>query len=238
MPLEMATIFVQPHPHPFMNRAGAFVRAVPLRFCRAAALLPRIAVVFALLVGISVGIAIAQENTEADPGSALGFENLPATAVLIVDIDRIYRQSSAGQSIAAAEAALAEAAEQELDARRTLLETESDALSEGRGVWPEEEFRAREEAFRRDVEELRRLRRERARDIQRAAAEARAELKTALEPILVDLMREWRAAVMLDSRVVILRASALDITDEAILRLDEQTPSIEVRIEGAVDTQE
>ncbi len=204
---------------------------------RAADLVTRWSIARVLVIALLAAAALAhapsagaQTETNGDAPEG-GFETLAASAVLIVDIERIYRESSAGRSIADAEAALVARTEAELSERRAALQAESEALTEGRGVIPQDEFRTREEAFRSAVAALRQFRRDRARAIQRAAAEARNDLKRALEPVLVAIMRERRAGVMLDARVVILSASALDITDEAIKRLDEQTPSIEVRID-------
>lgn len=208
----------------------ALRRATDVR--RAASLLGRRLARSAALVGL-VLLSVAPHGgraQETDPNLSVA-DARSASRILIVDVERIYRESRAGQSIREAEAALNEQTEDELNARRSALRAESDALTQRRETMAEEEFRQREAAFRRDVADLRRFRRERAREIRRAAAEARTELRQAVEPILVALMRDWRAEVMIDARAVILRASALDITDEAILRLDEQTPSIELRID-------
>lgn len=179
------------------------------------------------------GASVVEREPILDNDAALGgeFEIFPASAILVVDLDRIARDSAAGRSIAAAEAALNREIDEELAARRAALEAESAALIAARDGMAPDEFQQREDAFRRDVAALRRFRRDRAEAVRRGVAEARADLITAVEPILIDIMRERRAAVMLDRRAVVLRADALDITDEAILRLDEQTPSIEVRIE-------
>ena len=160
-----------------------------------------------------------------------GFETLPASPILIVNVDRIYRESAAGRSISAAEAELVKQAETELRARRDALTTEEQALAAERDTLSPSQLEERTAQFRASVAELRQFRRERGVAIQKAVSAARVVLKQALQPVLVAIMRERRAAAMLDARNVVLSASALDITDEAIRRLDAAAGTIEVRIE-------
>ena len=209
---------------------------------RARCRLPLLAIpifMFFLIGGsTATGIAFAQSSDEvilAQTGAGDGFEAGPASPVLIVNVDRIYRESAAGRAIAEAEARLVREAEQELSARRDDLSALEQELADRRDRLSPAELQERTEAFRASVGELRELRRTRGVQIQKSVAAARAALKQALQPILIDLMREWRAAVMLDARNVVLSASALDITDEAIKRLDAQAPTIEVRIDTSED---
>lgn len=186
-----------------------------------------------MALALALGAAVWANASRAQSDPDAGFETLPASAVLIVNVEQIYRDSAAGRSIAATEEALISETETELARRRALLRAESEALTAARETTPPDEFELRTEAFRRDVAALRRYRRERALAIQRAVAAARARLTQELQPVLVGLMRERRAAVMIDARNVVFSASALDITEEAIKRLDEAVPSIEVRVDAS-----
>ncbi|MCI4666118.1 MAG: OmpH family outer membrane protein [Neomegalonema sp.] len=213
---------------------------------------PRLFVLIAVvaLLAFSGGALLAQESkstpktsTDAKSGATArkpsdarsagpGFETLPASPVLIVNVERIFRVSSAGRAISAAQARLVAAAEKELNTRRAALRAEEAELTAIRATTPAVEFRKRTDDFRRRVGELRRFRRDRGMAIKQAVSTARGKLRKALQPVLVGIMREWRAAVMLDARQVVLSARALDITKEAIKRLDATTPSIEVRIKS------
>ncbi|WP_320179682.1 hypothetical protein [Roseovarius pacificus] len=46
-----------------------------------------------------------------------------------------------------------------------------------------------------------------------------------VEPVLVDIMQDADAAVIMDSRTVLLQVEVVEITDVAISRIDEQIGS-------------
>jgi hypothetical protein len=60
-----------------------------------------------------------------------------------------------------------------------------------------------------------------ARDLERGREIAPLTLMRMAEPVLVQLMRDAGGTIILDSRQVLLRADAIDITDLAITRIDE-----------------
>lgn len=140
--------------------------------------------------------------------------------VLTVDPNRLFAETLFGQQILSdleAEAEALSANNRELEA---MLRAEERALTAQRPSMTPEDFRDTAEAFDQKVQAIRRERTERARalDSQRATAEARF-LATA-QGALVALMEERGASVLLDMRSVILRDNAIDITSDAVKKID------------------
>lgn len=164
-----------------------------------------------------------------DPGDiALG---AGAPAILTISVDRILAESRAGAAIAAQAEALSIAIQTDVETRREALRVEELELAADRGGLDRATFDARAAAFRARVTALRAERAERLSALQRAVAAAEASLRATLEPILVSILTERGAMLLLDERQVVLSARALDVTDEAISRLDAALPTLDVRVD-------
>lgn len=100
------------------------------------------------------------------------------------------------------------------------LEAEERDLTERRPALPAAEFRVLAEAFNDKVEGIRQAQDAKARAIGRAREEDRARFLQALVPVLAEIMAERGAVVILDQASVVLSFDRVDITDEAVARID------------------
>lgn len=147
-------------------------------------------------------------------------EATSAPAFRVLDEERLFRGSVLGQRVLAD----IRAAEAMLEAENQLLfeqlSAEERVLTEARSTLPPDEFRARAEAFDARVETIRAERAQRSADLSRQGeAAARAFFDAAL-PVLVQLMADLGAVILLKPDVMILGPDWLDITDQAISRLN------------------
>lgn len=156
--------------------------------------------------------AAAQEA--ADPGA------LPRSPILTIEPDIVFAQSQFGQRVAEELEARSAALAAENRAIEAELGAEEQQLTDERPTLPPEEFRTRAEAFDEKVQRIRREQDAKEAALERSADEARGVFLTAARPVLADLMRERGAAAILDRRSVFLAFGAIDITDEAIERID------------------
>jgi len=101
------------------------------------------------------------------------------------------------------------------------LRAEEKSLTEQRPEMAPDAFRSAADSFDAKVRDLRADNERRALDLERGREIAPLSLMRMAEPILVDLMRDAGGTIILDSRQVLLRANVIDITDLAILRIDE-----------------
>jgi Skp family chaperone for outer membrane proteins len=171
---------------------------------------------------VLVGLAPGLGPVPGIPGAAAQERLVVPSPVLTVDQEALFEGSAFGRRVQREleEASAALAAEN----RRIEgeLAAEERRLTEERAGMAPEVFRARAAEFDARVVEIRRTQDQKARDISRRPDEARQQFFAAALPVLSALVRERGAVAILDARAVILSADAIDITDEAIRRIDAE----------------
>lgn len=179
-----------------------------------------LALIWALIVATAAG---AQE--EPTPPDAE-----PALSVLVVNTERILRESEAGRSIGDQADALRTALRSELDIRLATLRAEERELAELREELERDLFDERAAAFEEKVRALRRDQQDDGARLQRALSAAHGALKEQLSPIMFAIMAERRAVVVIEAKDAPFYATSVDVTAEAIKRLDAAVSRIEVRL--------
>jgi len=177
-----------------------------------AALHAVMALALALVVSLS-GPAPAQDAAEADPA--------PVSGILVLNQERLFARSLFGQRIQReledASARLA-AENRRIETRLTEEELE---LTELRGTIEADEFRALADAFDTRVEAIRAEQEAKARNLTGQADAAQSLFFENVAPILLEIVRDRNAAVLVDSRSVLLSADRVDVTEAAIAAIDE-----------------
>lgn len=144
--------------------------------------------------------------------------------ILTIDQERLLAETQAGT--AAFEQL--EVAAQELSAENQRIEAEltqrERELTDQRPELSPEEFRDLADAFDARVQQIRAEQDEKARALNRARDEARAAFFQEAAETISDIVREKGAVIVLDRRDVFLSADRIDITDEAIERLNADDP--------------
>ena len=103
------------------------------------------------------------------------------------------------------------------------LAAEEKRLTEMRPTLKPEEFRPLADAFDKKVEGIRNAQEAKSRDlIRQRDADQQAFFKTAV-PVLARMMQEFGAAVLLDQSTVVLSLDRIDLTKDAIARIDAET---------------
>lgn len=160
--------------------------------------------------------------------AALAFAAPDATAqgvpvsgdILVLNQDRLLSQTEYGQRIQreleAASTALA-GQNREIEMQLTAEELE---LTELREALETEDFRALADEFDERVSGIRAAQDAKTRDLQAQADAVRQRFFEEIVPILLELVEAEGAAVLLDSRTVLLSAGSVDITDRAISEID------------------
>lgn len=151
---------------------------------------------------------------------------LPAAAqdavapLLTLDQDRLFLESDFGKAVVERERAATAALEQENRAIEAELVAEEQALTEARAKLPPEEFSAKAEAFDAKVERIRAEQDAKARRLTEGRDKDRKAFLEVVVPVLGEILGDRKATAILDKNVVILSLSAIDITDEAIARVN------------------
>lgn len=145
--------------------------------------------------------------------------NIPPP-ILTIDQERLFLETRLGIRASAELEAEAEA----LAAENARIEAEligrERELTERRPSLPPQEFRQLADAFDADVQRIRQEQDEKARAIARRREELRQEFFAEIADIISDIVRERGALVVLDRRDVFLSADSIDITEEAIRRVN------------------
>ena len=143
------------------------------------------------------------------------------TPILTVDQERLFSDSAFGK---AAQQAL-ENESRALAAENRRIETElvgeERALTDLRNTLPVDDFRKRAQAFDEKVVRIRQEQDAKSRELGRRTEEDRKRLLQTAVPILAQLVAERGAGAVLDVRAVLIASSQIDITDDAITRLDK-----------------
>lgn len=156
--------------------------------------------------------ASAQDAAPAQPA--------PFGAVLILNQERLVAQSLYGQRI---QRELEEASSRLAAENRRIeaeLAREELELTELRPTMEAAEFRVLADEFDTRVETIRAEREAEARALTQQADSAQAQFFERVAPILLDIVQERNAAVLMDSRSVLLSAEGVDVTEEAIAAID------------------
>ncbi len=140
--------------------------------------------------------------------------------VLTIDQDRLFSETKLGADTLAGLEAEAQALAAENQRIEGELIAEERLLTEQRAELDPEAFRDLANEFDERVQRIRDEQDQKARDLTRTRDEARSVFFRDVAVIISEIVREKGALVVLDRRDVFLSADSIDITDEAIRRVN------------------
>jgi Skp family chaperone for outer membrane proteins len=140
--------------------------------------------------------------------------------VLTVDSERLLADSLFGVQLDQSVTAEAEALSAENATIEAELEAEELALTELRPSLSPEEFRSRADQFDSKVQEIRAAQAAKAREITNRQTAGKKVFLQRITPVLAAIARERGALIVLERQQVFLSAESIDITLEAIRRID------------------
>ncbi len=143
--------------------------------------------------------------------------------ILVVDRDRVLRDSTPGRALAAAvqeqrlalQSATADA-EQAMEGEETEIDQIRDRLTA-------QQFEERLRDFDQRVRQVRRDSQQASQDLHARINEARREMEQALNLVLRDILEERGATVLLNAQTVIMAREEIDITAEAVDRFSTRS---------------
>lgn len=144
----------------------------------------------------------------------------PSGIILTLDQDRLFADSGYGKASLERERAATRALEAENARIEAELVAEEQDLTRRRATLSAEEFSALAADFDAKVERIRTEQDAKSRDLVRARETDRQAFLRAAIPALAELMGELGAVAILDKSQVFLSLSAIDVTDEAIQKVD------------------
>ena len=171
-----------------------------------------------LIITTLAGAAFAQQNIVA-PKIDVTADRI-VSAILTVDIDRYFSQSQFGQRVAQNYAAEREALATENSRIAAALREEELILTVQRAEMTPAVFRAEAEAFDEKAQDIRNAQDAKERALEDTLARGRDRFFEVTRPILGQLMVDRGAFAILDRRSAILSLDSIDVTEDAIARID------------------
>ncbi len=147
-------------------------------------------------------------------------QEAPVAPILTLDQDRFFLESDFGRAALERERVATAALEQENKRIESELIAEEQALTEQRKTFTPEEFAARADAFDAKVERIRAEQDAKAQALTEARDKDRTAFLQAAVPVLGALLGEKQAMAIFDKNQAIVALSAIDITDEAIAKVN------------------
>ena len=141
--------------------------------------------------------------------------------ILVIDQDRLYAESQAGSALLLGLEAEAQALAEENQRIEQELIAEELELTELRQSTPPEDFRLLADDFDEKVQRIRAEQDEKARALTNARDAAQSGFFQEVTGVILEIVREKGALVVLDRRDVFLSAERIDITNEAIRRIND-----------------
>jgi Skp family chaperone for outer membrane proteins len=143
-----------------------------------------------------------------------------ASAILTIDKDRFFRLSAFGQRVRREFEASGRALEAENREIEASLQEEEQALTAQRSQLPADEFRALADGFDLKVQDIRRQQSAKRQVITVQLELAERRFLEAALPILQQVMTEKGATLIVEKQSVFMSSSSIDITDQAIERIN------------------
>lgn len=175
----------------------------------------------AFILGLGCSALTAQEARQL--GTTL-------SAVVVVDTDQLYRRTKLGQRIAAELREQGMSLQRENDGIEQALTEEEQSLTERREAMKPDDFRAAAKEFDARVQGIRRTRDAAITAFNERQKNAPNRFLEQVRNILGEIMVERGAVALLNQQIVLLSLNAVDITDQAVARIDERlgdgTPAV------------
>ena len=181
------------------------------------------AAILALVVCWAVGapsLARAQE-----PGAAA-----PQPVILVVDYRQVLQDAAATLTVQAALDSVRASYQEEFLALEQELRQIEQRLMDDRAALGPEQMAERRAEFEQRVAEAQSEARNRLIALDRAQARAMEQVQAVLLDVIAEIAEERGANIVLGKSQIVLVDSALDVSVDALRRLDERLPSVDVTV--------
>ena len=150
-----------------------------------------------------------------------GQEGAAPASVLTVDLEKIARESDYGQRVNGLyQAEILTLQSQAKQVEAELIAEEQDLVAR-RDIVSPEEFKELSQAFDRKVVAIREDQNSKQSELQAKQRDDQRNLLRLIAPILYEIVSARGASVLIDRRNIVLDLSSVDITDEAIAKMNE-----------------
>lgn len=148
--------------------------------------------------------------------------------VMIVDVQRVLRDSAAAKSVIDQVEAQRNAYEQQLEQRKQALKVEEEELRRQQAILSGEAMEQRRRKLERDYADLRRDAEQRRNQLNTAFNSSMRQVREAMARAVADVMKEKGATLTLPRSAVLVFNDKLNVTESVVARLNEAIPEVTV----------
>ncbi|MDB5407536.1 MAG: hypothetical protein JWL84_2448 [Rhodospirillales bacterium] len=183
----------------------------------------------ALAVMTAAPASYAADAPATPPAAAV--QAPPAPTLIVLDFERILQDSKAGKSLAQQlqqRAATFQKSFQQLEAE---LNTDQQTLARQQSILAQDAFSAKVRDLQRRADEVHEKEAQANAALNQGRNDGILQIQQKIKPILDDIMKERGANVVLTrSAVMVIADDRFDVTEEALKRLDERLPILNVNV--------
>ncbi len=154
----------------------------------------------------------------------------PAPRIAVIEGDRIMRDSKVGQDVQRQINELGKQAQADINQRKTALEKEQEQMKQQSAILSASAKAQKEKEFNAKVAEFEKYASNKEQLIQGGIYKAQQTVNSTMRGVMEALMTERGANMLMEKNAFMTVSNDMDITDEAIGRLDEMLPSLKVEL--------
>jgi Skp family chaperone for outer membrane proteins len=158
---------------------------------------------------------------------------MAAAKVLVVDYNGLLNTATAAKDIRTQIQALKAKMQKDVDADEAGLKKDEDALRSKQASLPPDAFAKQRDAFQKKVADVQRRVQQRNGQLEAALNNATDKLRQAIVPIFSDIMNGQNATVLLDTSSILYADASLDISKQALERLNQAITKVKVELPAA-----
>ena len=153
---------------------------------------------------------------------------MPAPSVGVVDVQKVMRESKASKSIRPTVDRIRKEFQKQVSEQEQRLRQAEQELSRQRAILAPETFAQKRRTFSAQARDAQASVQKRRRKLDRAFNNTKSEILKNLIVVAQQVATEQKLNFMIEKRFVLISATALDVTDQIIKRLDERLPMVEI----------
>lgn len=153
-------------------------------------------------------------------------------SIAVVDVDRILQDAKAAKALQDKRSKARETFLSELSKKEQDLRQKSQELFAKKKELNEEDFVKERQKYESELLEVRKLTQEKKRAFEEASAKALIELRNNLTSVVQGIAKEKGYDLVISSRDVIVGENTLNITDEALVKMNEKVSDIPFKVKN------
>lgn len=173
-----------------------------------------------LVVAFLIQVAGVMPATAQDTGSSIA----------VVDVQGALRNSDAAKEVQAKINERRQAYQRQVTEEEKALRNSEQDLQQQRSVLAPEAYQQQLRAFRDRVADVQKSVQERRRALDQSFTNAMNKVRDVLVSVIAEIADERGAKVVLFKDHIVIAEKSLDISDEALRRLNERLPSVPVEL--------